>query len=77
MLYYCCLAILKIKSKRSAYDSGFSPSRKLGYSVATGSVLFSLENAWVSTVPAGIGVNFVHVNGGDSHQVVCQLGHFQ
>ena len=40
--------------------SGFSPSRKLGYSVATGSALFSLGYAWKIMVPAGIGVNYVH-----------------
>ena len=58
--------------------SGFPPSRKLGCNVATGSSLFSLGYAWVSTVPAGADVNEVHVlGGGNSHQVVCTVDHSQ
>ena len=46
--------------------SGFSPSRLLGYSLATGSALFSLGYAWKITVPACIGVNLGTFQGGFS-----------
>ena len=65
-----------LKGQNIGFGSGFPPSRKLGFNVATGSSLFSLGHAWVSMVPAGAGVNQVHFRG-DSHQVVCTLGHFQ